>query len=109
MEVTVHERVPGDLVLKVMQRLNLQRDEYKLTWYLVTVPYPLPAQCFTILSEMHRDFSLTLYVMYKAASFGDIRSSEMTNSLSFSLFVCVSPLKIRPINSPETSVYLLPT
>jgi hypothetical protein len=46
MEVTTHERVPGDLVLKVRQRFNLQMDEYNLRWYLDKMPYPLPAPPF---------------------------------------------------------------
>jgi hypothetical protein len=61
MKVTVHERVPGNLALKVRQRLNLQMDEYNLTWYFGTVLYPHPAPWFIILSEQHRNFSLTLY------------------------------------------------
>ena len=61
MEVTVHERVPGDLVLKARRRLNLQMEERNLTCHLDTMPYPLPAQRTIILSQMHRDFSLTLY------------------------------------------------
>jgi hypothetical protein len=61
MEVMVHERVPGDLILKVRQRFNLQMDEYNLKWYLDKMPYPLPAPCTTILSGVHRNFSITLY------------------------------------------------
>jgi hypothetical protein len=59
-KVTVHERVPGNFVLKVKQRLNLQVEEYKLDMVLDVMPYQLPAQCFTILSEVHRDFQLIL-------------------------------------------------
>jgi hypothetical protein len=62
MEVTVHERVPGDLVLKVRQRFNLQMDEYNFTWYLDKMPYPPLAPCTTILSEVYKNFSLTLYI-----------------------------------------------
>jgi hypothetical protein len=60
MELSVHERVAGDLALNVRHRLNLQMEEYNLTWYLDTMPYPLPAQCTIILPQVHRDFSLTL-------------------------------------------------
>jgi hypothetical protein len=60
MKVTGHEQVPGNLVLEVRQRFNLQMDENNLTWYLDTVAYPLPVQCFAILSEVYRDFSLNL-------------------------------------------------
>jgi hypothetical protein len=62
MDVTVHERGPGVLVLKVRQRFNVQMDEYNLTWYIDKMPYPLPAPCTTILKEVHRDFSFILYL-----------------------------------------------
>jgi hypothetical protein len=65
MKVTVHERVPENLVLKLRQRLNLQMDEYNWTWYLDTVCYQIPAQCFTNLSEVYRDFSLTQYKIHR--------------------------------------------
>jgi hypothetical protein len=68
MEVMVHERVPGDRVLKVRQRYNLRTDECNLTWYLDKMPYPLPAPCTAIRSKVHRDFSLTLYVRERRCS-----------------------------------------
>jgi hypothetical protein len=61
-KVTVHERVPGNLVLKVRQGLNLQMDEYNLTWYLDTVPKPTAS---TVLRHSFRDargLSRTLYL-----------------------------------------------
>jgi hypothetical protein len=49
MKVKVHEQVPGNLVLKVRQRLNLQMDERNLTWHLDTMSYPLSTM-------LHRSF-----------------------------------------------------